>query len=539
MKITDLRDLDILKEGRLLAGKRGLKNEILNATLIDAPDGYKWCKEGDFILSTCFPFIEEKNWEKGLLKLLKILTKKKCSGIGIKFGRYIPYLTDEIITFANRNKFPIISIPDSLKWSDIIVPIVTRINKYNQFKLKMNQRVYTQFHNFLKNQEDLNQLVNLLERIVKCPVTIYLRTVNEKIETDKSPISIQNIDKFLSNLNPYKYHTTQSFKKWGIDFSVRLIINSEENLLEGAIFLWRKDNKLKTWERIAIEQASVIVALEIERLRNISNTYQKLKNDFLAKIVSKDSIPEVTLNSYIKNVNWYINEYNRVILLDWDNHNISSKHKTNFWTKKTSVLEEFNKTLKITEFKDIPFGFDRNNRFLIIVPKEFNINKILDILKQIVKKLNISHFYAGIGKEAKVNQMYSSYTQAETALNVAYHSNFPRKKIKSLYLKYYEELHIERILFSTDPIGEVENFASYLDRIIEYDRSKNGELMATLRAFLSNNCNFDDTAKELFVHSNTIRYRINMIYKLTNLNPLNTQDQLILYLSLVANMSQI
>lgn len=76
MNIANILKLKILKNAQLLAGEQGLNNKVLNPSIIDAPDGYKWFKEGDFILSTCFPFIENGESEKGLLNYLKLLVGK-------------------------------------------------------------------------------------------------------------------------------------------------------------------------------------------------------------------------------------------------------------------------------------------------------------------------------------------------------------------------------------------------------------------------------------------------------------------------------
>ena len=63
--------LSPFKESMLLAGNRGLNNKVLNATLFDAPDGHSGCRQGDFIISTGYPIMNNQDWEKGLMTLLE------------------------------------------------------------------------------------------------------------------------------------------------------------------------------------------------------------------------------------------------------------------------------------------------------------------------------------------------------------------------------------------------------------------------------------------------------------------------------------
>lgn len=537
MKVSDFIQFDILKDGQILAGRNGLNNEILNATLIDAPDGYKLCTNGNFVLSTGFPFIENQNWEAGMLKLLKVLINKNCAGLGIKMGRYIPHLTEKIISFANSNNFPIISLPLHLKWSEIIISIVDEVNKPAQQQLEMNHNIYAAFHNHLKNRESLESLAQLLESIVGCPVTIYVRKLNKKIDSQKSPLDNLDIEEVMSTISYQQYHKVQHIKKFGKDLLVRWIINIEQNFLEGAIIIWNKHVQMKTWERIALEQTAIITALEIEKIRSVLNTQQNFKNDLLLKLVNQDAMPLATINSRTNEVNWNITEYNKILLLEWGAKTEILKNKTNNHIKKSSILEEIKNTLKLSGLKNIPIGFDNNNRFLMIIPDNIDQKKVFESIDQTISRLNITSLFAGLGNPTRVDYLYSSYIQADTALKVSHNKNLSNANIR-LYLKLFDDLHIERILFSSNPRKEVMEFISYLNKIIEYDSSRNGDLILTLKAYLANNCNFDDTAKELYIHKNTVRYRINMIHKLTGLNPLNVKDQLILYLALTALEAQ-
>ena len=73
-----------------------------------------------------------------------------------------------------------------------------------------------------------------------------------------------------------------------------------------------------------------------------------------------------------------------------------------------------------------------------------------------------------------------------------------------------------------------------IGELVEADRKDNSELLKTLHHYLNNNCNLLKTSESLFIHRNTLIYRLNLIrnklYK-------NIDDSLVrheLFLSIIA-----
>jgi purine catabolism regulator len=52
--------------------------------------------------------------------------------------------------------------------------------------------------------------------------------------------------------------------------------------------------------------------------------------------------------------------------------------------------------------------------------------------------------------------------------------------------------------------------------LLDYDAEHGGQLVETLDVFLRNDCATGPAAEELFVHRNTLRYRLALIEKLTD-----------------------
>lgn len=533
MDVSRLMKLDVFKSAEILAGEEGVSRKILNVTLIDAPDGYNWYRDGEFIVTTGYAFTNNVDWQDGLLNFIEKLAERNCSGIGIKLKRYIPFIPKQVIDYANKNKLPIISIPNEPSWTDFIVPAVTEINKQQKQELEMTHKVYKQFHNHLKENGKLNELANLLESIIKLPITIYIRDFNKIVNTDSSTFKRTDIENIISDVFSGINQPIQTVNLKNKKFTVRWIYSSDR--LVGAVFVWGLSSNINAWKKAALEETTIITAVEIERLRTISNTYQHFRNDFLEVLLEETNLQREVISRRAKEVNWDLEDHYKVVVLDYDIDHISTNIDLPISQSILNMLNDFKNELRWLMPKTL-IGLDSQNRLALLIADDLDERVLIYNLKRVIKTVNITTFYGGIGRFKNVENVSSSYKEAILALKVA-HANESNNLIseKQLLIRNFTNLDVERILFSEDPKAESENLVTeYLQKIIDYDQLKDSEILTTLKMFINNDANFDTTADAMFIHKNTVRYRINKIQKLTNLDPGNMKDLLLLQLAITA-----
>ena len=71
------------------------------------------------------------------------------------------------------------------------------------------------------------------------------------------------------------------------------------------------------------------------------------------------------------------------------------------------------------------------------------------------------------------------------------------------------------LIFAMDKEYMIDFRNEYLLELKEADQTSNSQLMRTLNIFLENNGNMLRTAENLFVHRNTLQYRLNKIAHIT------------------------
>ena len=114
---------------------------------------------------------------------------------------------------------------------------------------------------------------------------------------------------------------------------------------------------------------------------------------------------------------------------------------------------------------------------------------------------------AGVGMPGiQVDQLSDSYFQARRAckLQAVLES---REKVQ-----YFSKLGLYHLLFFVQDKKELQRFyKNMLGSLEEYDRVNDTNLTENLYVYLQNNCNSYATAAALFIHRNTLRYRLERI----------------------------
>ena len=133
--------------------------------------------------------------------------------------------------------------------------------------------------------------------------------------------------------------------------------------------------------------------------------------------------------------------------------------------------------------------------------------------------------YVGVGSAVyDVNSVHNSYERAAFAVKKAMEKNEP--------ITRFDDLGIDKILYSiSDKLIVEETINKYLGPVIEYDEKHNSNLKETLLCYLSHNGSVAAVADEMFIHKNTIVYRMGKIRELLSADLDDGEERLYLYLA--------
>ena len=124
---------------------------------------------------------------------------------------------------------------------------------------------------------------------------------------------------------------------------------------------------------------------------------------------------------------------------------------------------------------------------------------------------------SGHATAAPLSELGTSISQARVALDLA------RQRGGSIGP---DQLSTFTSLLEGLPPSRLTPFKTQLiDPLLALDRDRGTQHIRTLRVFLAANGSLIDTARELFLHTNTVRHRLARIRQITGRNPLDFEDQ--------------
>lgn len=496
---------DLIKEFpdfTILSGEAGLDNEVKTVSVMDAPDIYEWMKGGEFLITSGFSFREDPFY---LLKLIRELEKRNVAGLGIKMVRYLDKLPEEVIDLSNQLNFPVIDIPYSYAFTDVINPVLSKIVNDQAEKLSTSEKIHNTFTQIAINEEGIDKIIEKIGEILKTDLAfIDLEFNNFYIESkDKEfieDIEERNLEKIKEKYCTYPIET--------------------HNDIYGYIFLKKEICKnLDILENITLEHASTVLKLEIQKKISQRQIEEKYRDEFIQDLIFNNIKTIEEVNSRASSYNWKMENGLTTIIVDIDDYKsklVTVKDKKEldklrekiFETSKILIKNYFIKSY-YTLYSDIivfliePYRIGEEDYFKNII----EISKLIQARVQEEGSLTVS---IGIGSyQEDIMKTSISFLEAQKAIRIG------RKIYGNNKIHIYKDLGIYKVLYDISESEDGELFYnSYLKPLLESDKENDTEYILTSNTLVRNDWNFKKTSRDLFLHYNTILYRFEKISEL-------------------------
>lgn len=311
--------------------------------------------------------------------------------------------------------------------------------------------------------------------------------------------------------------TSQRFQMGELMNNILILLDEMCNKLNLELKLI-DSNKVEIYNNIASKEDLITRSILINR-----NIY----DIFLTKVSFPClSIIEFTLNKFIKEKNNMCLEDLLKGDQDFDNFNKSPIYKVG-----KIIIIDCNEANEVIELvKSTYYGqniyIDKAYNKIVLIgdledEKEHGISLRETITSNIKTKVSI-----GISSiDGTFEGLVKGYNNAKKAIKIGKTFNI----IPEVYL--YDEMNFEKIVYNI-------NDSYYKELKDEYNRmfkNLNKELILTLEEVLKSNLSLTKASKNLYIHRNTLMYRIEKIYKETGLDIRNFRDATYLYMLYMNN----
>jgi purine catabolism regulator len=275
-----------------------------------------------------------------------------------------------------------------------------------------------------------------------------------------------------------------------------------------------------TLDYLVIEQGGLVCAIEMARNKAIRETEKRLKGDLLSAILQENLSPR-DASLWVQSMGLDLNHAHVALRFAWEGQSPPSRRRL-----ETIINGEI--TRQNVKAIVNPMG----SEVICFCQVSRDINRpesALDLGRKILELASVEYpeikVRCGVGMPAvELEDWRASFTQAGQALEMA-------RRLKEDQPFYFSDLSVYRLLFQIEHSPELIAFQEeILGTLLATEGAS--ELIHTLEAFFAHNGNLSQTAEALYIHRNTLTYRMERIHAITHLDIDKPENRLAAQLAL-------
>jgi len=278
------------------------------------------------------------------------------------------------------------------------------------------------------------------------------------------------------------------------------------DVARGYLSLIGMQDELDALDHMVIEQGVLVCAVEMARAKAVREAEKRIKGDLLTALLQEDLSPR-DARLWVMAIGLDLEQAHVALRLSWDSAASPSRRRL-----ETLVNGEIARQ----GLKSIVSSMGTEVVCICQIPHSIARPQVaLDLARAIIQQGNQEYSKApircGIGRPVvELSDWRYSFREAGQALDLA-------RRFGESEPLYYTDLSVYRLLLQIEHSPELSAFQEeILGPLLAHENA--AELIHTLEAYFEHNGNLSQTAEALYIHRNTLMYRMDRIGSITRLN---------------------
>lgn len=537
MLLHDLLQIPSLKNARIAAGHNGLNRNVVSVNMMDAPDIIHFLRPEELLLTTAYAV---KDQPDSLEELVRHMASAGCAGLAIKTKRFLEEIPGSVIEMANELHFPLLELPLDYSLGEVLNGVLSSILENKTDELTYALQTHHTFFNLILNGEGLAEIVEKLAQLISAPVVI----LNPQLEL--AGLSMTHKPN-LGWLNAFLEERQRShipleagiYPLPGSDLSgdkrVVMLQPIPTYQRQGYIAAFPRDGSQRKLHGLALEQAANVLGFEMLKTQAVKDRARRFKIEFFTELVQGEIVSEQEILHRGKQYGLFPSESMLCILCgrDGDERQPASPGDPGALERKAREIDALYQDLSkhIRGLKKDSILFTLKDKFVIFLHgKEWmgsagegkqRLAGQLTAIADALAKTQEAPLCFGISSPfSKLAEIPNAFKQANDAYKLG------RSHNKQRFVQFYHTKELVDLL-KLIPIDDLREFVrDTFEDWSDIEESEQREWRRTLSVFYDNHCHIGETAKQLFIHRNTVLYRLNRIEQLTGAQVRNPADSL-------------
>jgi PucR family transcriptional regulator, purine catabolism regulatory protein len=488
---------------------------------MEVPDIIKWLKGNELILTSFYPIKDDLEAQKNLVRQLY---EVGSAALAIKPHRFVNEIPQAVLEEAEKYGFPIIEIPEQVSYMDILIPVMNTIFDTKVVLQKDLEMANQLLLSISLNSSGIERFIESLSHLTKNQITV--ESLYSFIKVPPSSLLMDDLsnDQVQElNLINRPIRLSRKLESQEVECIVAPI------LLEGKVFgtitCWGINKDHLEIDLAILERASTLLALEFLRLKAKNDVELEYKSEFLRDLILNDDLSIEDLQERGEKYRFVSGLHYVCLIIHFNVDHQQEDYKLELMNRIESSLHYFRPNA-IT-------GYIRKSLCILypLVNTDYDeiINESESVYKHLKKTLNPSHeFHMAVGRYLPgIKGLRDSFHDAENAILLG------KSLWEDRHIIHYNDLGVY-LLIAQNPNNNLlkEFFGRTVGVLDQYDENNSLDLVKTLRTYFQQDEALTKTASVLYVHVNTVKYRIRKIEQLTGLSLQNSEGKLMLHMGL-------
>lgn len=479
LTVEEILRLPVLQNARIVSGTRGLHNEVRYIDIMEIPDLAGWLRQNEFVLTTGYAF---RNNPWALCKLLDEMHKVGGAAVGVKLRRFFYEISEQATQRSDEYGIPIIDIPPEITTIDITHSVMENILNRQFAVLQQERDINRRFMQLILHRRG-TEIVTMLGNLLHCEVAVMKK-------------------------NGVVLCTTPGFHKSDVVMTRDIVIG---NAVPGYMQMTSEPAEDDFFARMCIDQALTMLALEFTLQDSAQHRKEHAREDFLIELLASTALNDQAIMYRARLLDFPAAAFYTILLIKPNfPPTLEENTRDDLWEQiRMVVFDTINGDGKrraatsIGEFFAVLSSTSRVNNGKPVV--EQHLAPLL--YKQLQSKIPDIDFYIGLGSMVeKLAKISESYAQAVRAVDAGI------KVFPDRHIIYYQDIYVEDMLFSIGQHPALNKLYNLLLLpVYQYDVENGTELFKTLEAIVRLGGNTRKVAEELFLHRNSVNYRLDRI----------------------------
>lgn len=296
------------------------------------------------------------------------------------------------------------------------------------------------------------------------------------------------------------------------------------NVARGYVSLISKTAQFEPRDRMVVSQGALVCAIEMAKVKAVRVAEKKLHGDLIQAVLA-NAITEADAVGWAERAGFRKSGPYAAISMQWLGRETPSLRRLETIVSGQLRRQRGKALASARENEIVVFCAVSGERGT--TEAEQWANAVLQLAEA---EFPHAHLAVGIGRVVQnILDARTSYHEAAQAAGL-------ERRLRHHKPQVYANLGVYRLLLPLAESGELRAFADQaLGKLLEDESSDKGHLLETLRAYFRCNGNVMQTARELYIHRNTLLYRLGRIRELGPFDLEDAESRLQLQLALRAH----